>query len=214
MNVLLFSLCHSKNGLFTESQSRVYAWIFGHPDRNYHLSELAKLTGLASASLQREINRLTQAGLVLSDMVGNQRRISANRQSPVFEELYQLTRKAMGAEPLLREALRPLSDKMACALIYGSVAKGTDTAASDIDILIVSDSVGLSDVLEHCRDAEIQLGRKINPNCYTLPAFNHRLQEQDSFVQRVLAQPTIDLFRVRHADSGTQKLRKNWTVET
>jgi predicted nucleotidyltransferase len=203
-----------KNALFTDSQSKVYAWIFGHPDRSYHLSELAKLTGLASASLQREINRLTQAGLVLSDMVGNQRRISANRHSPVFEELYQLTRKAMGAEPLLREALRPLSDKMACALIYGSVAKGTDTATSDIDILIVSDNVGLSDVLEHCRDAEIQLGRKINPNCYTLPEFNQRLQEQDSFVQRVLAQPTIDLFGGKHAVSGTQKLRKNRPVKT
>lgn len=202
-----------KNALFTESQSQVNAWIFGHPDRNYHFSELAKSTGLASASLQREINRLTQAGLVLSDMVGNQRRISANRHSPVFEELYQLTRKAMGAEPLLREALRPLSDKMACALIYGSVAKGTDTTASDIDILIVSDSVGLSDVLEHCRDAEIQLGRKINPNCYTLPAFNHRHQEQDSFVQRLLAHTTIDLFGDRHADSGTQKLRKNRKVK-
>lgn len=176
-------------------------------------TNLAQLTGLASASLKREINRLTLAGLELSDKVGNQRRISAKRQSPVFEELYQLTRKAMDAEPLLREALRPLPDKMACALNYGSVAKGTDTAASDIDILIVSDSVGLSDVLEHCRDAEIQLGRKINPNCYTLPAFNQRLQEQDSFVQRALAHPTIDLFGDRHADSVTQKLRKNRKVK-
>jgi len=203
-----------KDSLFTDSQSKVYAWIFGHPDRSYHLSELARLTGLASASLQREVNRMARAGLVLSEMVGNQRRISANMQSPVFEELYQLTRKTMGAEPLLRDALRPLSDRIALAMIYGSVAKGTDTAASDIDLLIVSDTVGLGNVLEHCHNVERQLGRKVNPNCYTLAEFNKRRQETDSFVQRVLAQPIICLFGELHANHGAQKPGKNRTVKT
>jgi predicted nucleotidyltransferase len=202
-----------KDSLFTDSQAKVYAWIFGQPNRSYHLSELTRLTGLASASLQREVNRMARAGLVTSEMVGNQRRISANMQSPVFEELYQLTRKTMGAEPLLREALRPLSDKIALALIYGSVAKGSDTSASDIDLLIVSDTVGLGDVLEHCHNVETQLGRKVNPNCYTLAEFNKRRQETDSFVQRVLAQPIILLFGELHVPHSTREPRKNRTVK-
>lgn len=192
-----------KDAIFSPSQAKVYAWVFGQPDRSYHLSELAKLTGLASASLQREINRLSDARLVVSQMVGNQRRISANRQSPIYEELYQLTRKTMGAEPMLREALRPLAEKIELALIYGSVAKGTDTANSDIDLLIVSDVVGLGDILEHCLEAETQLGRKVNPSCYTLTEFQKRLQEPNSFVQRVLARPTIRLFGEINADRGT-----------
>jgi len=203
-----------KDSIFTDSQAKVYAWIFGHPDRSYHLSELARLTGLASASLQREVNRMARAGLVASVMVGNQRHISANIQSPVFEELHQLTLKTMGAEPSLREALDPISDKIALALIYGSVAKGTDTAASDIDLLIVSDTVGLRDVLEHCQSVEKQLGRKINPNCYTEAEFNKRCQETDSFVRRVLAQPTIFLFGELHANHGTRESGKNWAVKT
>jgi len=155
---------------------------------------------------------MTSAGLVVSEMVGNQRRISANIQSLVFEELYQLTRKTMGAEPLLREALDPMSDKIALALIYGSVAKGTDTAASDIDLLIVSDTVGLGDVLEHCHNAEKQLGRKLNPNCYTQAEFSKRRQETDSFVQRVLAQPIIFLFGELDANRGAGQSGKNRTV--
>jgi predicted nucleotidyltransferase len=53
----------------------------------------------------------------------------------------------MGAEPMLREALRPLAEKVGLALIYGSVAEGTDTANSEIDLFIVSDVIGLGDVL-------------------------------------------------------------------
>ena len=71
-----------KDALFTPSQAKVYALIFGQPDRGFHLNELRRLTGLASASLQREVNRLFAAGLVVSETVGNLRRISANKQSP------------------------------------------------------------------------------------------------------------------------------------
>jgi hypothetical protein len=99
-------------------------------------------------------------------------------------------------------------------MIYGSVAKGTDTAASDIDLLIVSDTVGLGNVLEHSYNVERQLGRKVNPNCYTLAEFNKRRQETDSFVQRVLAQPIICLFGELHANHGAQKPGKNRTVKT
>lgn len=88
--------------LFSEGQSRVYRWVFGQPGREFYLSELRRLSGLGSATLQRELNSLADAGLVLSERVGNLRRIRANPQSPVFSELVALTRKTLGAEPLLR----------------------------------------------------------------------------------------------------------------
>jgi len=203
-----------KDAIFSNSQSKVYAWVFGQPERSFYLNELVKLTGLASASLQREIKRLTEAGLVVSEMVGNQRRISANRQSLVFEELFQLTRKTMGAEPLLKEALRPLSDQIQLALIYGSVAKGTDSSSSDIDLLIVSDTVGLGDVLECCLEAENQLGRQINPNCYTTAEFKKRHQTPDSFVQRVLTQPTLTLYGDLNATRGAREPKKDRAVKS
>lgn len=181
------------NALFTNSQARVLRWLFGHPERSFHLSELRRLTGLASASLQRELNRLAEAELIHSERVGNLRRFQANPQSPVFHELIALTRKTLGIEPMLREALQPMESRLRVAFVYGSVAKQTDTAQSDIDLMLVGEQLRLSDVLDLLIPLETELGRKINPACYTPAEFERRRAEADSFVNRVLAQPILPL---------------------
>lgn len=186
------------SSLFSDSQSRIYLWLFGQPERSYHLSELRRLTGLGSASLQRELNRLAEAGLVHSERFGNLRRFQANPQSPVFAELVALTRKTLGMEPMLRNALMPLTPNLQAAWIYGSVAKQTDTAQSDIDVMLVGRDLLLGDVLERLAPVEAQLGRKINPNCYTPQEFDQRRGEPDSFVNRVLSQPILVLIGDAH----------------
>ena len=163
--VLIFGM-NIGSAIFTDSQSRLYAWLFGQPDRAYHLNELRRLTGLGSASLQRELNRLATAGLVDTQAVGNLRRFQANTQSPVYAELVALTRKTLGTVPVLRDALQPLLPNLKSAWVYGSVAKQTDTARSDIDVMLVGNDLLLSEVLATLEPAEVQLGRKINPNCY------------------------------------------------
>ena len=184
--------------IFTDSQSRLFCWLFGQPERSYHLSELRRFTGLGSASLQRELNRLAEAGLVCSERVGNMRRFQANPQSPVFSELVSLTRKTLGVEPLLREALLPLAPDLKAAWVYGSVAKQTDTAQSDIDVMLVGENLLLGHILELLVPLEAQLGRKINPTCYTPTDFERRRAEPDSFVNRILKQPVLPLIGDAH----------------
>lgn len=179
--------------LFSDSQARLFGWLFGQPERSYHLSELRRLSGLGSASLQRELNRLVDAELVHSERVGNLRRFQANPQSPVYAELVALTRKTLGAVPLLREALQPIAARLETAFIYGSVAKQTDTAQSDIDLMLVGEDLSLNEILTLLLPLETQLGRKINPNCYKPSEYARRLAEPDSFVNRVLAQPILPL---------------------
>ena len=179
--------------LFSDSQTRVFQWLFGQPDREFHLSELRRLSGLGSASLQRELNRLADAGLVRSERVGNLRRFQANSQSPVYDELVGLTRKTLGIEPMLREALLPIAAKLEAAWLFGSVAKRTDTAKSDVDVLLVGKGLTLAKVLELLEPVEARLGRKINPVCMTPVEFARRRAEHDSFVNRVLAQKHVSL---------------------
>lgn len=186
------------SALFTDSQSRLFVWLFGQPERAFHLSELRRLTGLGSASLQRELNRLAVAGLVDSQPVGNLRRFQANAQSPVFAELVALTRKTLGTVPVLRDALLPLMPDLQGAWVYGSVAKQTDTARSDIDVMLVGSNLLLSNILACLAPAEAQLGRKINPSCYSPEEFERRRAEPDSFVNRVLSQPTLALIGDAH----------------
>ena len=178
--------------LFTDAQSRVFHWVFGFPDRSFHLSELRRLTGLGSASLQRELKRLHDAGLVSSDRMGNQRHFKANAKSPVYDELIALTRKTLGVQFALRDALEPLAS-IKSAWIYGSVAKQRENAKSDVDVMLVGNNLSLKRVLELLVPLESALGRKINPTVFTPAEFNRRLTEPDSFVNRVLAQPVVPL---------------------
>jgi len=73
------------------------------------LRELSRLAGLGSASLQRELRKLLAAGLLRVEQVGNQRRYTANPNSPVFEELKSLVRKTLGVAPMVADALAPLA---------------------------------------------------------------------------------------------------------
>jgi predicted nucleotidyltransferase len=179
--------------LFSDSQARVYRWLFGQPNRSFHLSELRRLTGLGSASLQRELRKLADSGLVSSERVGNLRCFRANPESPVLSELVTLTRKTLGLQPMLSDALAPLVPRLRAAWVYGSVARQTDTAASDVDVMVIGDDLTLREVLERLLPVEKELGRKINPTCYSVAEFASRRSEPDSFVSRVLAQPIFPL---------------------
>mgnify|MGYP006193864349 FL=1 len=180
--------------LFTESQSRVWQWVFGLPDRSFHLSELRRLTGLGSASLQRELNRLADGGLLVTEKVGNLRCFKANPASPVYLEVLALTAKTLGITAQLHKALQPMASRFQWVGLFGSVAKKTDSARSDIDVMLVGDDLRLGDVLDCLVPVEALLGRKINPTCYSRAEFSSRRHQEGSFVQQVLAQPVTILF--------------------
>lgn len=181
------------SALFTHSQSRLFEWVFGRSDRAFHLNELKRLTGFGSASLQRELNRLVTAGLVTTQLVGNMRQFQANPASPVYEELLALTRKTLGTVPVLQNALSGLKPELKFAWVYGSVAKLSDTASSDIDVMLVADNLRLSQVLAALEPAEEQLQRKVNPTLYSPDEFERRRAEPDSFVNRVLSESVLPL---------------------
>jgi predicted nucleotidyltransferase len=202
------------SSLFSDSQARLLPWLFGQPGRRYHLSELRRLTALGSASLQRELNRLVDSQLVQSTRVGNLRCFQANPQSPVYEELVALTRKTMGAAPLLDQALQPMAASIIKAFIFGSVAKGTDTANSDVDVLLVIEGLLLVDILQVLLPIETLLGRKINPTCYTPSEYAKRLAEPDSFLNRILAQPTLPLIGEAHAPQRFGELGSDRPTQT
>lgn len=195
------------SALFSDSQSRVFRWLFGQPERGYHLSELLRLTGLGSASLQRELKRLADSGLVRSERVGNLRRFQANAESPVYGELVGLTRKLLGAQPVLREALQPLRKDLHAAWIYGSVAKGTDTAKSDIDVMLVGEDLTLNKIHKLLIPHEAQLGRKISPTILTPAEFKSQRSENDSFLNRILSQPILPLIGDPAGQPGSRKSR-------
>ncbi len=177
--------------LFSGTQQRVLGLLFGQPDRSFYATELINLAGVGSGAVQRELARLSQSGLVTVEPVGNQKHYQANADSPIYEELCSLVRKTVGMAEPLRAALAPLAAHIKVAFVYGSIAKQQDTARSDIDLLLVSDSLTYGDTILALQDLSAQLGREVNPNIFTPQDFAKRLREGGAFVSRVMAQPKI-----------------------
>ena len=179
------------DALFTTTQQRVLSLLFGQPERSFFANEVIGLTGSGSGAVQRELKRLTDSGLVTSKRIGNQRHFQANRVSPIFEELSAIIQKTFGlAEPIL-QALQPYEHAIHCAFLFGSVAKRDDTAGSDIDLFMVSDSLTGADLVNQLLGTEVQLGRRINTTIYSREELETAVREKNSFVSRVLAQPKV-----------------------
>jgi predicted nucleotidyltransferase len=177
--------------LFSGTQQRVLGLLFGQPERSFYATELISLAGVGSGAVQRELARLAQSGLVTVKPVGNQKHYQANPASPIYAELCGVVRKTVGLAEPLRSALAPLAPHIKAAFVYGSIAKKEDTASSDIDLMLLSDTLTFADVILALQAATEELGREVNPNIYTLQDFAKRLSEGGSFVSRVMAQPKI-----------------------
>lgn len=179
------------DALFSGTQQRVLGLIFGQPERSFYATELIGLTGAGSGAVQRELARLAQSGLVTVHPVGNQKHYQANPDSPIYAELCGIAQKTVGLAEPLREALAPLAKKIAAAFVYGSVAKRQDTAASDIDLMLISDKLNYADVFAVLEDVGARLGRPVNPTLMTRNDLAKRVAGDNAFVTRVLAQPKL-----------------------
>lgn len=179
------------DALFPAVRQRVLAVLFGSPDRSFYANELIALARSGSGAVQRELASLLAAGLITVRDQGNQKHYQANAASPVFAELRGLVLKTVGLADVLRAALAPLAGQITMAFVYGSVARREDTAASDVDVLIVSDALGYAEVFGALESAAQTLGRTINPTLYTRAELARRRAQDNAFVTRVLDQPRI-----------------------
>lgn len=177
--------------LFTKTQRKLLGLLYGHPDRSYYANEIVRYANTGIGAVQRELERLTAAGLLAVAPVGNQRHYRANSGSPIFAELRGIVVKTFGAGDVLREVLEPLAKKIELAFIYGSLAKGADTANSDIDLMVISDTLTYAEVMGALEPAIGTLGRPVNPTVYTRKQWSKRGKDGNAFVKRVRAQPKI-----------------------
>ena len=179
------------DALFSTTQQRVFGFIFGQPGRSFYATELIGLSGGGSGAVQRELARLEQSGLVTVRRIGAQKHYQANPESPIFGELAAIARKTVGLAEPLREALAPLASRIVMAFVYGSISKRSETAASDIDLMVIGDNVSYAEVFRLVEPVTEKLGRLVNPTVYTTPEFAKRRKQDNAFVKRVLAQPKI-----------------------
>ena len=180
--------------LFSKVQQRVLALIFGQPERSFYLSEIVRNVHSGTGAVERVLSRLQRSGLVSIERIGNQKHYRANRESPIFEELRSLVIKTVAVAEPIRKSLRPYSDKIKTAFVYGSVAKGTDTASSDIDLMVIGDELNYSELYSASQNAENSLRRKVSPMFLSPADWQRKCSEKGSFISKIRASPKIFVF--------------------
>jgi predicted nucleotidyltransferase len=179
--------------LFSPVQQRVLALLFGQPGRSFQGSEVIALAGSGTGAAHRQLVRLADSGLVTVTRVGNQKHYQANRDSPIFSDLHGLVVKTIGLVGPLEEALAPFRDRIQVAFVYGSIAQRTDTARSDIDLMILCDDLAYSDLYDALQEAEATLRRPVHVSLMTAAEWKRKLAEGNPFVTKVQALPKVPL---------------------
>lgn len=181
------------DALFTSTQQRVLAPLFGQPGKSFFVTQIMELANSGRGAVQRELERLLAGGLVTVTMMGTQKHYQANPDSPLFNELCGMIQKTVGLAEPIREALESMKEDVDLALIFGSVAKATDSSSSDIDVLIVAEGITLEAAYAALIPVEEMLVRRISPKLYAPDEFRNRRDEGNAFLERVLDGPVIML---------------------
>ena len=178
--------------LFGDYRQRVLAQLLLQPDAAFHVRELARQTGTTPGTLTRELGKLAGVGLIRRSKIGNQVRYQANRDSPVYAELASVFRKTVGATAQIAAALQPLADRIQIAFVFGSYARGSETAGSDIDVFVLGD-VGFAELVQVLHPVQQNLQREISPVLYAPAEFKAKLRVRDAFARELLAKPKLFL---------------------
>lgn len=177
--------------LFTKSQQKVLGLLYARPDKSFYTNEIMRWASMGRGTISRELDKLVSAGLLTVKRTGNQNHYQANSHNPIYSELVAIVKKTFGIADQIHHALQLFDEKIELAFIYGSIAKDTDTASSDIDLMLIGQSLNYGDIMDVLLPLEEVLQRTVNPTIYNKADFVTKLNEGYSFVTRVMEQPKI-----------------------
>lgn len=178
--------------LFGQYRRRVLGLLLLHPERSYHVREIARVTDTTAGTLHKELTKLAAASILTKTRRGNQLVYQANRACPIFEELASIMRKTSGLVEIIARALEPLAAKIEVAFVFGSVARATESTHSDVDVMVIGDA-GFGEVLQLLHPVQADLGREINPKLFTVGEWKSKVLSADTFVGEVLSKPKLFL---------------------
>ncbi len=176
--------------LFSEYRRKVLSLLFIEAGQAFHVREIARRTATQAGTLHKELSRLAEGGILLRKRQGNQICYQANADCLIFPELAAIFRKTCGPAARLRQVLAGFGEDIERAFIFGSVASGKATAASDIDVLIVG-KLSFTDVIQAVYPLQATLGREINPKLYSPEEWRAALAENSAFIQDIMQKPQL-----------------------
>jgi DNA-binding transcriptional ArsR family regulator len=174
--------------LSSRGRAEIFRLLFGAQDRELHVREIERQSGLADATVRQELKRLARLGLIEARRDGNRIYYRAQKQHPLSLEIRNLVLKTTGLVEVLRDALA--HDDIRVAFVFGSLASGAERAHSDVDLMVIG-SIGLRQLTKLLSGVSARVGREVNPHIMTIGEFKKRREARDHFLTTVLAAPRL-----------------------
>lgn len=181
------------NILFSKTRQSVLALLFLHPEKQFYTNEIIRHAQCGTGAVQRELQKLCEANLITTTQAGNQKQYKANQSSPLFIDLQNIIIKTFGIADILEKALSSVSKQIIIAFIYGSIAASETKTSSDIDLMIISDTLSYADIFPLLTLPEEKLARPINPTFYSQKEWKNKRDSENNFVGSVIEKPKIFL---------------------
>ncbi len=178
------------DSIFPKARQRLLGLLLPRPYQEFYLRELVRKSGMGQGSVQQELSSLAKSGLILRRKDGNRVYYRANTAAPIYNELKALMLKTAGLADVLRDALKPEADKIDSAFVYGSVARGDETAESDIDLMVIG-TISFRRLTALIEPAQEYLGREINPTVYSKSEFVRKIRSGHHFCRCILREPKL-----------------------
>jgi predicted nucleotidyltransferase len=195
------------SALFSKVQQRILALIFGHSERSFYTSEIVRNIDSGVGAVQRELSKLERSGLVSVERIGNRKHYRANQAAPIFEELRGLIEKTVGLTEPIKKSFEPYADAIKSAFVYGSVARGADTAHSDIDLIVIGDDLNYSDLYTAAQNVESKVRRKVRPLFLSPEDWQRKTSDKGSVFSKISRSPKLFII-------GSEKDLKPWASKS
>lgn len=183
-------------------RAELFRLLFTGVDKELHIREIERRTGFNDRAIRQELKKLARLDLVAPRRDGNRLYYSARQDNPLFSDIRNLTLKTIGLVDVLRAALD--SDKIRVAFVFGSVARGSEKAGSDVDLMVIG-TLGLRALAGLLSGTTETIGREINPHVFSESDFKAKIQDENHFINAVLKEPKLF---VKGSDDELARLAK------
>ena len=192
--------------LLGKTRGAVLGLLLTHPDEQFHVRQIARLSGATLGPAQKELKRLERFGVLKSNRIGHQLMYGVNPASPVRDELHSLVVKTVGLTDVLKASLAPLGRRIKLAFVFGSFARGEENLSSDIDLMIIGE-ISVAQIAGALAIAQRRLNREVNLTVYPPAEFNAKLREGHHFLSAVIRESKLFVIGDEHELSGMANQR-------
>jgi len=175
----------------SKARTAIFRIYFTNPESSFYLRELERTLDMPVSIIRKELLRLKEEGVFLSEKKGNLVYFRLNTAYPLFDELKSIVRKTIGIEGLLKEAVSKIKG-VKVAFIYGSFAKSKERAKSDVDLFLIGD-INEGQLIRQLNSIENTIKREVNYTIFSQEEYKNKKKKNDTFIAELLNNPKIML---------------------